>query len=223
MTTDPRSERLTGRVPTLRERIDRSRMLRRRAIAVAILAAVVVTGVLFLREPSPPPPSDVAGSQEWARKYYGNPDSSDYRARNIIEIEFLGEPMYVNKKVQRHFFRLAAIFQARAPEYAATIATGETDDWSYWNRDIRGSTSKSTHAFGIAIDINALENLLGTTGNIPEEVVRQWEIEGGEWGGDWSRPDPMHFESHLTPAEIRRRYHPDGSPRDWYLEELTGG
>ena len=41
-------------------------------------------------------------------------------------------------------------------------------------------------------------------------------------GGDWSRPDPMHFESHLTPGEIGKRYHPDGTPKDWYLEELTG-
>ena len=221
--TDPRSERLTTRAPTLRRRIERSRMLRRRAIAVAILSGLLIAGVLLLRDSPPPAPSEVRGSREWARKHYGNPDAQNYRARNVVEISFLGEPMYVHKKVQRHFFRLAAIFQARAPAYAATIATGETDDWSYWNRDIRGESSKSTHAFGIAIDVNALENLLGTTGNIPEEVVRQWEIEGGEWGGDWSRPDPMHFESHLTPAEIRHRYHPDGSPRDWYLEELTGG
>jgi hypothetical protein len=53
--------------------------------------------------------------------------------------------------------------------------------------------------------------------------VRQWEAEGGAWGGDWSRPDPMHFETHLTPEEIRKRYRRDGTPRDWYLEQLIGG
>ena len=136
-------------------------------------------------------------------------------------MDFLGEPMYVHKAAERHFLRLAQIFEARAPEYAAQIAV-TPDDWSYHNRDIRGGDSKSNHAYGIAVDVNALTNVLGTSGDMPAEVVAQWEIEGGDWGGDWSRPDPMHFETHLTPAEIRERYHPDGTPKDWYLEELTG-
>lgn len=58
---------------------------------------------------------------------------------------------------------------------------------------------------------------------MPTEVVGQWEVEGGDWGGDWSRPHPMHFESHLTPGEIRARYRPDGSPKEWYLQQLVGG
>ncbi len=132
--------------------------------------------------------------------------------------------MYVHRKVQRHFLRLERIFEARAPEYAAAVAAGVLDDWSYQNRSIRGqATAKSNHAFGLAVDVNALTNVLGTEGDIPSEVVEQWETEGGEWGGDWSRPDPMHFESHLTPAEIKERYHSDGTPTELYLEELIGG
>ena len=186
-----------------------------------IVGAVVGGAVLLGRDPVPPKPWEIRGSAEWARRYYGKPNAPNFRERNIVEIDFLGEPMYVHEDVQRHFLRLAAIFRARAPEYAAQIATSP-DDWSYHNRDIRGAEGKSTHAWGIALDINALTNVLGTEGDMPEEVVRQWEIEGGEWGGDWSRPDPMHFESHLTPAEIRKRYNTDGSPKAWYLEELTG-
>ena len=129
--------------------------------------------------------------------------------------------MLVHEKVQRHFLRLESLFAARAPDYAAAIASGELDDWSYFNRSVRGEEYKSNHSFGIAIDINALTNVLGTTGDMPEEVVAQWEIEGGAWGGSFSRTDPMHFESHLTPEEIRERYKPDGTPKDWYLEELN--
>ena len=199
-------------------------ILRRRALAAVVVIAALVGATLVIRDdPAPPAPSDIRGSEAWARKYFGDADGPRFRERNIVEIEFLGEPMYVHEKVQRHFLRLARLFEARAPEYAAAIATGTSDDWSYGNRDVRGASSKSLHAFGIAIDVNALTNPVGTAGDMPEEVVRQWEIEGGEWGGDWSRPDPMHFESHLTPKEIRERYHPDGTPRDWYLEELTGG
>lgn len=141
-----------------------------------------------------------------------------------MTIDFLGRTMFVHRKAERHFLRLERLFEARAPDYAATVAVGELDDWSYENRVVRGElVDKSNHAFGLAIDINALANVLGTTGDIPVEVVTQWEIEGGDWGGDWIRPDPMHFETHLTPAEIIERYRPDGTPKDWYLEDLVGG
>ena len=180
--------------------------------------------VVLMRRDSEPLPRDVAGTPAWARVYYGNPDSRGFKARNIVTIEFLGRTMFVNEDVQRHFLRLERLFEARAPEYAATVDDGELDDWSYQDRDVRGiAGAKSNHAFGIAIDVNALSNVLGTTGDMPLEVVRQWEIEVGGWGGEWSRPDPMHFESHLTPKEIRERYRPDGTPKDWYLEELIGG
>ncbi|MEA2462049.1 MAG: hypothetical protein QOH90_2226, partial [Actinomycetota bacterium] len=189
----------------------RSRVVTRRRWVVG-LALVVLVAVLalFLRPDQPPLPQEVAGSPAWALAHYGNPDARHFRDRHIVEIDFLGEPMYVNKNAKRHFLRLANIFEARAPEYAATIAGGETDDWSYFNRDIRGERSKSNHAFGIAIDINALQNVLGTAGDIPMEVVEEWRVEGGAWGGDFGRPDPMHFETHLTPREIKERYEPDG-------------
>jgi hypothetical protein len=87
---------------------------------------------------------------------------------------------------------------------------------------VRGETTKSNHAFGIAIDVNALANPLGTAGDMPPEVVEEWELEGGAWGGRFSRPDPMHFETHLTPHEISERYESDGSLTPEYLEELRG-
>lgn len=200
----------------------RRKVLRRRAVAGGLVLAALVGGAIFLgRDPEPPKAWEVRGSSSWARKHYGKANAPNFRDRHIVEIDFLGEPMYVHEGAQRHFLRLARIFEARAPEYAAQIAVSP-DDWSYHNRDIRGGDSKSNHAYGIAVDVNALTNVLGTSGDMPAEVVAQWEIEGGDWGGDWSRPDPMHFETHLTPAEIRERYHPDGTPKDWYLEELTG-
>lgn len=132
--------------------------------------------------------------------------------------------MLVHRKAARHFLRLERLFEARAPEYAAAVVAGELDDWSYENRIVRGElSSKSNHAYGLAIDINALTNVLGTVGDMPPEVVAQWEIEGGDWGGDWTRPDPMHFETHLTPVQINERYNPDGTPKADYLEELLGG
>ena len=168
------------------------------------------------------PPEEIRGTTAWAVENYGDPDEPRFEKRNIVAIDFLGRTMFVHRAASRHFLRLARLFEARAPAYAAAVALGELDDWSYENRNMRGEDMKSNHAFGLAVDVNALANPIGTVGDMPEEVVRQWEIEGGEWGGDWSRPDPMHFETHLTPKEIRARYLPDGTPREWYLEELIG-
>jgi hypothetical protein len=185
----------------------------------------IIAGIALFRggEAASPSPEQVRGSPQWAARHYGDPDRPGFRRRNIVEIEFLGRSMFVHRAARRHFLRLARLFEARAPLYAAGVATGELDDWSYENRDVRGANVKSSHAFGIAVDINALSNPLGSAGDIPEAVVRQWEAEGGEWGGDWRRPDPMHFQTHLTPEEIRTRYRRDGSPRASYLEHLKGG
>ena len=209
--------------PSSSQRPSRS-VRRRRLVAIFGTALVVLAGMVALwGEGSPPPaPEEVRGSPAWATEHYGDPDQPGFERRRIVEIEFLGRRMFVHRAARAHFLRLERLFEARAPEYAATVAIGELDDWSYENRDVRGEDFESNHSFGIAIDVNSLANPLGTAGDMPEEVVRQWEEEGGEWGGDWSRPDPMHFETHLTPEEIQNRYRADGSPRAWYLEELVG-
>lgn len=194
-------------------------------MAVAAVAVLVVIGGFILLRPDPPLlPAQIAGTPAWASEHYGNADAPGFKTRNITAISFLGRTMLVHKDAVRHFLRLERLFIARAPDYAAGVIVGELDDWSYENRAVRGEVSgKSNHAFGLAIDINALTNVMGTVGDMPSEVVAQWELEGGDWGGDWARPDPMHFETHLTPEEIAKRYRPDGTPKDWYLAELVGG
>ena len=52
----------------------------------------------------------------------------------------------------------------------------------------------SNHAFGLAIDLNSDTNQLGTQGDMDPRVVEIFQKWGFEWGGDWDRPDPMHFE-----------------------------
>lgn len=214
--------RLRG-LPTIPRGKDAKRgsVVRRRWIAAGLAVVAVVVGALALRKSDPLLLTEIRGSPAWARVHYGDPDRADFRARKIVEIDFLGRTMLVHEKVQRHFLRLERLFDARAPEYAAEVAAGELDDWSYFNRSVRGEAYKSNHSFGIAIDVNTLTNVLGTVGDMPEAVVTQWEIEGGAWGGSFGRTDPMHFESHLTPEEIRERYKPDGTPKDWYLEALS--
>lgn len=52
----------------------------------------------------------------------------------------------------------------------------------------------SMHAFGLAVDLNVSTNQLGTRGDMDPRVIQIFQKWGFNWGGVWSRPDPMHFE-----------------------------
>ncbi|CAN5621897.1 hypothetical protein BH20ACT23_BH20ACT23_00700 [soil metagenome] len=60
--------------------------------------------------------------------------------------------------------------------------------------DRNPSLPLSMHAFGLAVDFNVSTNQLGTEGDMDPRIVEIFERWGFVWGGDWSRPDPMHFE-----------------------------
>ncbi|MGY2701296.1 MULTISPECIES: M15 family metallopeptidase [unclassified Nocardioides] len=64
----------------------------------------------------------------------------------------------------------------------------------FYPRFIAGTTTLSNHAFGLALDINAVENQRGTAGRIDRGVVAIFKHWGFTWGGDWHYTDPMHFE-----------------------------
>jgi len=71
----------------------------------------------------------------------------------------------------------------------------KTFDGCYNDRLKTGSSvQKSTHAWGIAVDLNAATNRLRTMGDMPTTVIEVFEDEGFSWGGLFSRKDPMHFQ-----------------------------
>jgi hypothetical protein len=63
-------------------------------------------------------------------------------------------------------------------------------------RPQRTGTKLSTHAWGIAIDLNPETNQQGTAGNMDPAVIATFRDAGFEWGGDWQgrTRDPMHFQ-----------------------------
>jgi hypothetical protein len=77
------------------------------------------------------------------------------------------------------------------------------DDWGYANRAIRGRRVASNHSWGLAVDIDATRYPMGTRRNPPGWIVDLFEAYGFEWGGRWSRPDPMHFEFRGSITEAR--------------------
>jgi hypothetical protein len=63
-------------------------------------------------------------------------------------------------------------------------------------RPTRGASGRlSTHAWGIAIDINPQLGPLGKPSRQPKFIVRAFTRRGFQWGGEWSRPDGMHFQA----------------------------
>lgn len=60
----------------------------------------------------------------------------------------------------------------------------------------RGQAKPSTHSWGIAIDLNARTNAMGTPGDMDPRLVELFESYGFVWGGRWSGrcKDPMHFQ-----------------------------
>lgn len=52
----------------------------------------------------------------------------------------------------------------------------------------------SMHAWGLAIDLNTRDNALGARPQMNGTIVQIFERWGFAWGGNWNRPDGMHFE-----------------------------
>jgi hypothetical protein len=81
------------------------------------------------------------------------------------------------------------------------ISTGCVHELKTWDgcfniRNIRGTIipSPSLHSWGIAIDLNATWNRLGKPPVLSAKFVKCFTDAGFEWGGNWKRPDGMHFQ-----------------------------
>lgn len=67
-----------------------------------------------------------------------------------------------------------------------------TFDGIYNNRPTKMGTKKSTHAWGISVDLNADTNRMGRTGDMDRRIVSIFESHGFTWLGPMY--DPMHFQ-----------------------------
>lgn len=70
----------------------------------------------------------------------------------------------------------------------------ETFDGCYNDRTVTRSQKVSTHAWGASVDLNAATNRLGARPTMNQKIVAIFKDHGFTWGGDWSRPDGMHFQ-----------------------------
>jgi hypothetical protein len=120
----------------------------------------------------------------------------DMGDQGIIQIKRIRLHKLVAPSLGRVFEALKELFPLQAQ------LDGVGLNWfggAYVFRNKRGLTTRSTHAFGAAIDLSPARNPLGkrwSPGMMDPRVVVEFKREGWRWGGDFkSRPDCMHFQA----------------------------
>lgn len=80
--------------------------------------------------------------------------------------------------------------------YRKLIDILHTFDGCFFIRLVRGSNSTpSWHSYGLAIDLDAKDNAMGSAGVLSPEFVECFTDVGFIWGGNFhTRKDPMHFQ-----------------------------
>jgi hypothetical protein len=149
----------------------------------------------------------------WAK--YGSPFTPSFKRQLVMwdvpadmEIGVIPKRIYCHRDLVKP---LEASFRALIKSGA--LKELKTWDGCYNPRPIRGyerqwarfenlnpaSGAKylSTHAWGLAIDVNAFENCLGKKPRLSKAFVKCFTDNGFTWGGTFKRLDGMHFELSL--------------------------
>ena len=146
-------------------------------------------------------------------KLFGNPSTSKFERTHIVRVRtpyklWMGDleikRIAMNKICAESILNILEQIQYYYNnDYSAMERAGVTDFGGAWNvRTMRGSSSLSMHAYGLAIDLNADRNpLCIKPGKLKDSftedhpVVQMFRQEGWVWGGPWTRPDGMHFQA----------------------------
>ena len=113
-------------------------------------------------------------------------------------------------RLQKHAGKILVQVAKEFHERVEPIDEGTFDDWGYAYREVRfGNGDLSNHASGTAIDLNATKHPLGKMNTFTkpqQKIIREiCSKYGVRWGGDFKRPDDMHFEIIETPKQVKAR------------------
>lgn len=158
-------------------------------------------------------------NQAGRNAYYGNPrgrnpanPSPTWEKANLVRIvppyrmTYDGRPVSsirIHKKCAASLSRIfAAIWEASGKNQSVVDGWGASIfGGTYVYRLTRGGNSLSSHSWGCAIDLDPARNGLGdATPNFAKvpAVLKAFADERWTWGGDWSRPDGMHWQAAFT-------------------------
>ncbi len=127
------------------------------------------------------------------KKRYGEPEKESnmvlWDVPQELEIGVIPKRLYCNRDMVK------PLTQA----FKNLISTGYVKELKTWDgcfniRKKRGLSSPSLHSWGVAIDVNAAWNGFGKKPTMSAGFVKCFTDAGFDWGGEWSKPDGMHFQ-----------------------------
>lgn len=148
-------------------------------------------------------------NQDWLMQHVGR--NNEQVQSKLVPINFMGANLRVCKYIAPYLAEAEARIKAKGIDFHCKQEQCSCQNW----RPIRGGTSLSNHSWGVAVDLNSIDNpwqpdLKGNQHGgkmknaMPPEVVEIMKDVGFRWGGDWNGPaDPMHFEMAANPFTNR--------------------
>lgn len=151
---------------------------------------------------TPPPARTLTQAQERYGVIQDGKWSNERKHMVLVPVPTQIQPHLINSATgqpTRNIYINADIAPALVKAFDLIIARGlqaslKSFDGCLNIRPIRGSTTLSTHAYGLAIDINAKGNGLGEKPTIDPALVKCFTDAGWSWGGTFHRLDGMHFQ-----------------------------
>ena len=158
----------------------------------------------YLRSLMPKPNPWPNNDQRSLRRFYGEPGDES----NLVMID-LPYPMFydgkrvtrtrVHKKCAASLLRILTTIRDLMPQHPHI--TDEAQDFGgiFNDRPKRGGTSRSVHAWGAAIDLDADDNTFRDSwpmrSDMPLEIMEAFAREGWTSAGAFWGYDAMHFEA----------------------------
>lgn len=158
----------------------------------------------YLRSLMPKPNPWPNNDQRSLRRFYGEPGDES----NLVMID-LPYPMFydgkrvtrtrVHKKCAASLLRILTAIRDLMPQHPHI--TDEAQDFGgiFNDRPKRGGTSRSVHAWGAAIDLDADDNTFRDSwpmrSDMPLEIMEAFAREGWTSAGAFWGYDAMHFEA----------------------------
>lgn len=126
-------------------------------------------------------------------KKYGPPEREGWMVLwdvpSELEISAVPKKIYCNKDLVLPLEQAFRNIKERKKAWEL-----KTWDGCFNIRNKKRSTSLSLHSWGVAVDINAAWNKMGTSPTLSKELVMCFMDAGFDWGGRWAVPDGMHFQ-----------------------------
>jgi hypothetical protein len=118
---------------------------------------------------------------------------------DVVELDFLGQTLKVNRKAAPAFERVAKRLDAAVKQEPSLRPYLQN-----LGGNIAHTSRQSAHSYGVSIDVNVKRSHywewakpkepVRWANQIPRALVDAFEAEGFIWGGRWYHYDTMHFE-----------------------------